>query len=472
MMDQELKANYNPMSDYKATFHPLKETGRTKRGMAVPARILSDLYSNEPMDDLTMTRKDFIPKPLKEATVPPKKRTNPSNLSTDPFHKSTSYKTDFPKRKMDPNPMSETLMRTTLPKIVEVGPEDVYCTINQETLKQWQGKCRSESYKELQKKPFFTGKIETETTMKKDFKSMQNAKPSKSCKKIEEYETAGDFTDSTTSKSAYKLPPLTMKRIMFSKKNTQKMVETMGPFDEEKNEYLSQYRRDTSNLPDHTVKRGHCPPKQDTLNLFHGNFDHKTVHKDSFNPSEKIIPPKHAQKKANNISNTNPMNKEGEKFYDKTTTNSHFQPVPVEIRVHGVNETREMNLKISQENKGSDNIKRSQNFSLGQDATTVYQSEYFKFQMAPRRQLHGDKAERLYFPSSSKFDTRSETKDSFVMKKGKRSDPFKPLDKRFQKKVPLYSMKMASETSYKSDFVPLPLSKPERCPAEQLIRQS
>jgi len=472
MMDQELKTHYNPMSDYKATFHPLTETGRTKRGMAVPARILSDLNSSEPMDNLTMTRKDFIPKPLKEAKVPPKQRGNKPKLSNAPFHDSTSYKTDFPKRKRDPNPMSDTLMRTTLPKIVEVGPEDVYCTTNQETLKQWQGNCRSESYKELQEKPFFSGKIDTETMMKKDFKTVKNAKPSKSCKKIETHKSAGDFNDSTTNKSEYKLPPLTKKKVMFSKNNSQKMVETMEPFNEGNNDYLTQYQRDTSNLLDRSVKRGYCPPEQDKLNLFHGDFDHKTVTKASFNPSEKMAPPKHVQKKANDISNMNPMNKEGEKFYDETTTNTHFQPVSIEKQALGISETREINFKISKENKASDNIKRSQNFGLGQDATTVNQSEYFKFQKAPRRKFHGDAAERLYFPSSSKFDTQSETKDSFVMKTGKRADPFKPLDKRFQKKVPLYSKKMTSETSYKRDYVPLPLPKPELCPAEHLIRQS
>ena len=471
MMDQELKTNYNPVSDYKATFHPIKDAVRTKRGLAIPARILCNLNSDEPMDNLTMTRKDFVPKPLVDAKVPPKARATIPGISTTPFQDDTSYKLDYPKRKMAPNPISQTLMRTTLPKIVEVGPEDVYCTTNQLSLQQWQGKCRSDSYKELQERPFFTGMLETESTTKKDFKTLENARRSKSCKKVEVHESAGEFDESTTHNAAYKLPPIAKKRVVFAKGNSQRQAETMEPYQEE-SEFVTQYQRDTSDVPEHPIRRGYCQPEQDKLNLFHGNFDHKTVHKSTYNKFDGLRLSKQPHKTANDVSSTNPMKREGEIFCDETTTNSHFQPISKSVRARGMNEAREVNFKISQENKGSSNIKKSQNFGIGKDVKTVNQSEYFKFHKTPRREFHGDKAERLYFPSSSKFDTQSETKDSFVTKIGKRAEPFKPLDRRFQKKVPLYSKKMASETSYKSDFVPLPLPIPEMCPAEQLIKQA
>ncbi len=471
MMDHELKTNYNPVSDYKSTFNPIENGGRTKRGMAVPARILCDINSDKPMDNVTMTRKDFVPKPLDDAKVAPQTRSNGPKLPNARFEDATSYKADFPKRKMNPNPMSQTLMRTTLPQIVEVGPEDVYCTTNQESLKYYPGKCRSYGYKELQEKPFFTGNVETFTTTKKDFRSIENAEPSKSCKKIEEYKPGGKFEGKTTNNTAFKLPPIAKKRVVFRKNNSQTMMETMEPSNRSSS-YVTQYQNDTNELPEIIKRRGYTLPEQDKLNLFNGKFDPKTVHRSTFDKIDKLPPVIHNQKRANDISDLNPMNKEGEKFYNETTTNTHFQPVSVKEQQLGISEAKEIHFKISQENKGSNNIKISQNFGIGQDTKTINQSEYFKFKKAPPRKIHGDRAERLYFPSSSKFNTCSETKDSFVVKIGKRADPYKPLDKRFQKKVPLYSNKMASETSYKSDFVPLPLPAPELCPAEQLIRQA
>lgn len=469
MLDQRLKASYHPTSDYMDTFHPIQNVRMTKRGLAIPAQIFPKSNPCQPMDTLSTNRKDFVEKPLVATMVLPKMKGSLSGPSKMPFQDATSYKIDYPRRRFDPNPMAESLMRTTLPRIIEVGPEDNYCTTNQKCLKEWNGNKRQEGYKELQEKPFFVGNIQTESLMRNDY-DMKNGKPSTSCKKIETHLSNGNFDGKTMHQIMYTLPPLPQQRVVFSKNQTKVQLETMAP-NQEGAELLTQYQRDSCKLPKHTMRRCFCPPEPDKLSLFGGNFDHKTENKSSYVELGEVPQPRMSFKNSQVLS-TNPMEGAGGKFYDTTTMNLHYQPVSSSVQASGVRDTKNTHFRVCQNSKGSQYVKDSQDFGVGFTDKTVNQSEYFQFCKVPLREFHGDKAERVYYPSMSKFDMKSETKSRYDKKEAKPAESFKPLDSRFKKNPPLYSRKMAAESCYKSDFVPVPLPKPELCPAEQLLKQA
>ena len=468
MMDQKLKANYNPISDYKDTFHPIEGVATTKRGLAVPAHILTKLDPCQCKDNLSMTRKDFVEKPMigtKAFSIP---KGNILSLSGATFQDATTYQLNYPWRKFKSNPMAQSLMRTTLPQIVEVSLEDNYATTNKQSHKEWNGNYRSVAYKELQEEPIFVGNIQTKSLTRNDFSSIEG-KPSTSYKKVEPLLENGDFDETTTHNTVYKIPALPQKRVLFSKTQSKDKRET--PIPKQDGAEFMIFHRDRFELPKSSVRRSICQPEPDKLSLFSGNFDHKTENKSSFIKHNKVPHVRESFKNSQVISK-NPMEGVGGKFYDQTTTNLHFQPVSCHVQASGVRNTRDTLLKVSENSKGSQRIRESQDFGVGANSKTINQSEYFKFWKVPTREIHGDKTERVYYPCKSKFDMKSETKSTFKIKEGKPAEPFMPLNQRFQKTPVLNSRKMASETSYKNDFVCLPLPKPATCFAAQFLQQA
>ena len=256
MMDPKLKQAYSPRTHYKETFHPLHSQPVEQRGLAVPAQVIPESAPARCMDFLTMTQQDFVQKPIN--LVEKFKMKNNLKTPKSAFNDCTSYKCDFPTRRFVPSLTSETLMRTTMPRIVEIRPDENYLTTNQCTLRRWESGNLSIPYKEVQEPPFFSGNFQKDTVSATTFSdsAVEGGRPSTNCKKPDKRATLGNFNGTTTNKTAYKLPPVTFsERDPVHLKGRSKVMEETMPPTSGKMESLTQYRRDNPGFYFKTSRR-------------------------------------------------------------------------------------------------------------------------------------------------------------------------------------------------------------------------
>ena len=306
MVDQKLKRNYDPKSYYDTIYTPREPVIATRRGLAVPARVLP-LAPQISMDLLSVTHCDFVEKPIYSVT----KTKAMNNLETPraSFQGISTYKADYPQQIFDVNPTAPTLMRSTLPQIIEVQPS--YVTTNQATLKGWNGNHQSKGYRELQEAPFFAGNFQKETVSAKDFSgvAIEGGRPSTTCKKKDKRHTLeGDFDDSTTNKTTYKLPQVSERGPVNLKGKTRVMEETMEPSSGNMN-FMTQYREDNPGFIFRSSKRWMLPQK-DSVHLFAGKLAGRSEQKSSFKPKHNRLP-------------TYPM-ESGQKFQNKSVNQADY----------------------------------------------------------------------------------------------------------------------------------------------------
>lgn len=414
MMDQKLKQTYDPKSSYNEKFHPRQYQPVERRGLAIPARIIPQTHPTFSMDLLSMTSKDFVQKPLSYV----EKCVAKNNLQTPraPFQDSTSYKSHFPTRIFNPNPMSMSLMRTTMPRIVEVEPKECFLTTNQCHLKEWNGKNQSIAYKELQEPPFFSGNFQKETVTATDYSgaAVEGGRPGTNCKKIPIRQYPGDFYDSTTNKETYKLPIIDKRDPVHLKGHSQVMEETMEPVTG-KMETLTQYQHDNPGFYFRTSKRSAPPPILEKLVLFKGALNDGSEH------------------------------------------TTRFKDMTPSMATSGVDETVEF-----------DGEKKQQQLN-----DSINKTDYFQFWKTKPRIRYGDSCERVYHPSQRKFDAETETRASFPpIRNGKAAKLCESLDVRFGNKAPKHPRTFDGKTAYKRDYAPRPFPKAEICPVEAMLQKA
>lgn len=469
MMDYALKRHYNPKSHYQVTFRARETPSVMRPGLAVPATILPVASSVHPDIMISVNKKDYIvPKKIPPTNIP--KHVGNLRVPGAPFQDTTSYKLDFPQRPFDPNPMANTLMRTTMPRIIEVKPSDNYQTTNQSTLRKWSGNNKPQGYKEVIEQPLFTGEFKGESVTAKDFSgaSVENGRPSSIIKREDvRQEVPEGFDEDTEHKVAFKLPQITERDPPQLKNSSRRHEETMDP----KTGGMSsetQYRGDSNpKFRFHVGKRGMSLPQVDNLQLFQGPFKAKSEQKVSYTADwgghpQPLPSFKGCQKESLPI--------ESGKFDDRTTTGQHFQPVSVKKSLEGLHASAAVASKARFESEDSHRVRDLSDFGFKfSDNKPVNQTDYFQFWKTVPRVRHGDTAERIYHPSAAKFVGESETKTSFLPVKGELVLPCEGLDSRFQKAMPKSDAKMNSQTAYMSEYVPKPLPQVSACPAEMLM---
>lgn len=460
-----MSGSYNPKSDYQDQFKPV-ETLAAKRSLKVPPRILPDLPKKK-MELVTVNHNDFVQHSLSEKTTSYKPVDKPF-LSDEKFDAQTSYRIEYPLRDLQPNPPAPTLMRTTIPKKIVSGG---YATTNQTMLRKWRGNHRPPAFHELPQKPMFEGEFFSQSVFQKDFNPEIAAmgRPRTTCKKVEKvHQSDAKFEGSTTVKSAYKLPKIVQREKPHLRSMGLIHVETMTK-QEGSIQKSTQYRMDHPALETLPPKRGICPPKPDSLQLFAGGkLSTQSEHKASYtrwNEQPKPSPPfKQTEKAAASKGN-----------FDGTTSNMvHFQPVPVERHVANLKEVDQKAAEVGFAHKNGRQMKEAQNFGGQFTAVSTNQDDYFQFWKTKPRIRYIDQSEKVYKPSSAKFDSLSEFKTSFIPLDGKPVASCKPLDQRFKDQHPLASERapFLSTTAYREEYLPRLLPTKSACPAERLLQQA
>ena len=414
MMDPKLKQAYDPKSIYDEKFPPREYQPVERRGLAIPARVIPQAPPTFSMDLLSMTSKDFVQKPLSHI----EKCVSKNNLKTPraAFQDSTSYKSHYPTRIFNPNPMSLSLMRTTMPRIVEVEPKEYFLTTNQCHLKEWGGKNRSTAYKELQEPPFFSGDFQKETVTATDYSgaAVKGGRPGTSCKKTPIKQAPGDFNDITTNKVAFRFPIIDKRDPVHLKGHSQVMEETMAPTTG-KMESLTQYRHDNPGFYFRTSKRSAPPPNLEKLVLFKGTLREESEH------------------------------------------TTRFKDIPSSMATSGTDGRETF-----------DNDKKQHLLN-----NSVNKTDYFRFWKTKPRVRYGDSCERVYHPSERKFDAETETQASFPpIRNGKAAKQCESLDVRFGNKAPKHARTFDGKTAYKMDYAPRPFPKAEICPVEAMLQKA
>lgn len=467
MMDPKLKQYYNPKTHYQLTFHPRECQPAVRPGLAVPACMLPKAPFC-PMDNLSISHSDFVEKPINMV----EKHKEVLNLRTPKaaFQDITSYKCDYPVRIFDPNPTALSQMRSTLPRIIEVLPNENYLTTNQSTLRNWYGNHQSSPYRELQEPPFFEGEFHDKSVSTKDFSSsaIEGGNPSTSYKKESRHEPEGSFDGGTIHKTMYKLPAIYENEPLHLKGRSQTMQETMEPNTQMgKIDYTTQYHSDHPRIHIHTGRRWMCPPHLDKLQLFRGSFNDRSEHRSSYTVRNEV--PRIRTSFKNKIQLASfPL--ESGNFDDHTVTGTDFQPTHKEERMDRKQAASDIAQKVTFDSKNGKQMKEVHHFSGEFRDKTTNKTEYFKFWKLPPRVRYGDSSERVYHPSQIKFIAESETKAKFLPVNGKPSEICKPLDARFKNKPKNNRIKLSYETAYGSDFVPRPLPRIDVCPAEMVLQ--
>ncbi len=467
IVDPAMRQAYNPKSNYNTTFCTREPIQRP--GMAVPARVPSKLPPGETMDLITVNKRDFVQKPL-DTSRKLHKLAHAIQTPSAPFNGTTSYKSDFVGRAFDPNPMADDLMRTTIPKIVEVQPDKNYTTVNESTLRKWNSNWKPVAYKEFRKGPLFAGKFQGETVTAMDFSTdaVKGGRPS-TCYKAKETKTeTRKFDGKTINKTVYKLPAVIEKMPLHLKNKSKGQLETMEPIEGDM-DLVTQYMKDNPEYRAPLVRRRMCKPHPDKLHLFTGLFDDRSEHKTKYTTANrKGLPFPRVSLKNNQASSAHFAEKEGQ-FDDSTTMGAHYRPVLGTKIVSGLKEVNSIANRVSFNNKNGQQIKDVYHFGGEFRDKTVNQTEYFQFWETSPRKRFGDSCENVYHPSTAKFEAESVTKSSFPPHRGIPAERLKPLDSRYGKSVPEQGREMVGETAYKSDYIPLVLPKTDLCPAEALL---
>lgn len=417
MVDENLKQTYDPKSSYNEKFHPREYQPVERRGLAIPARIIPRGPPSFRMDLLSMTHNDYVQKPLSYV----EKCVAKNHLKTPraPFQDSTSYKSHYPMRIFNQNPMSKSLMRTTMPRIVEVEPGDYFLTTNQCTMRKWSGNNQSISYKELQESPFFNGDFQKETVTGIDYSgsAVEGGRPGTSCKKVPTRPAPEKFDGLTTNKVVYKLPTIDERGPVHLKSRSQVMEETMAPLTGQM-ESQTQYRQDNPGFYFKTSKRSASPPLLEKLVLFKGPLGSKSEHSASFKELSNL-----EKAKSGILTSTGTL--DGKKK-----------------RRHLANDS-------------------------------VNKTEYFQFWKTKPRVRYGDSCERVYHPSQRRFEAETETRASFPpIRDGKASKACESLDVRFGNKALKHGHTFDGVTAYNRDYVTRPLPKAKICPAEAMLQKA
>lgn len=435
MMDPKLKRYYDPKSHYSQTFQPLQIQEAIRRGLSVPARVLPTCPSVG-MDLCSVSHKDFIKKPIHTVT----KCKEVPNLRTPraTFQDGTSYRADYPPRAFDPNPTAPSLMRSTLPRLVELPPSKGFLTTNQLLLGKWAGqqRCRPKGYKELQEPPFFSGHFQKKSVACEDFSraALNGGRPGTSCKpENTRHAPEGDFDDTTTHRTTYTQPKTGQKDPPQLRGQSRVAEETMEPA-LGRMESLTQYREDNPGFEFRTSRRWLCP-HPDNLKLFKGrSFVDMSEHRSSYRPRKAVG---------------------GENL--PTGTLEKNQP---DAGLPKGGKIRFDEASGPQDKMTVDNRERAF------DGKGVNQTDYFRFSKTTPRVRYGDRCEHVYHPSEKQFDAESETRAKYLALRGKPAEIFKPLDERFHSEAPKYSNRLSELTAYRNNFAPRPHPPRERCPAE------
>ena len=415
-----------------------------------------------PISSTTTQKRDYVPHPnaVRSNNFKPDEKA----ISTvEPFEGSTSYNTEFPVRALQEKPKVKNLMGASLLPLRDVTP--IYTTTNEEMFPySWQHmKCRQQRFLEPPSEFLFRGKFDGETIFRSDYGVPKSFVPRTSLKQKQvPCASTAKFEDSTTNKSAYKLPSLGEKAQIHKKTASRKSEETMARR-EGRMQDITQYRYDNPGYTLPPYRRGMSLPSIDQLNIFLGRCQNWESEQranyvltkpetgcKSFKKEEKYIPP--------TVS-----------FVATSSNANDFQPIDQETRNREMRERALLAAYIGLTDKYGRVMKEVQSFGGEFNAGTTYKKMFAYPEPGRPRILHGDRHEKTFHPTQEKFNMESETKTQF-QKPPRITRPvvsFKPKvvvpDRGTKAKGADYS------TMYKQSYVVQPFPNPTVCPAQGIL---
>lgn len=474
--DDRLKKEYNPKTHYQLTFQQVDD-GTSHRawrpGLKVPPRILPDISKKSSTEaTVSVNHADFVKLPfVPTKSFKPDKNAHQCGVKLEG---KSSYMLDYPQQKLSPRPpVNRVLKTTTMPKIDEIPLKENYVTTNQRMHPKWKEGGRQEGYCEHPTQLYFTGNFGGKSVHKEDYSAAIHvgAKPSTSYKKEERLHSSNKpFYGTTTFRSFHNnLPALVERDHLFLKKRSINNQETMksqtGPLQKS-----TQYREDNPGYGFFPPVRGMCAPAPDQLQLFYGHFDGKTEHHSNY------IKFKEAPRPRTSFKKTEERHMGGNSFDGTTSMGVDYQPIPIERQMAELKNVDRIAAQVSYYQKDGEQMKHAHHFGGKFTDKSVNKSDYFQFWHTRPRQRHGDRAERVFRPSTAKLASVTESAANYVPLYGKPSQSFKPLDTRFTEDPEKGSqgkrIKVGYWTVYKDDFKEMPLPRRSACQAELLLQQA
>ena len=440
-------------------------------GLKIPPRILPDIPKKSTGEmSVSVNHADYVKLPI--VTTNSFKPDSKAHQCEAKFDGTTSHKLDYPQQKLIPRPtVNSLLLSTTIPKIDEISLKENYVTTNQRMHPKWDRGGRQEGYGEQPTQLYFTGNFGGKSVHREDYNAtiLEKAKPSTSCKKEERLHSSNKpFYSTTTSKSVHTNLPTLVKRDQLclkkrSKNNQETMKPQSGPLQK-----VTQYRADNPSYILFPQVRGMCTPAPDQLRLFYGYFGGKTEHHSNYVKFREPPRPRTSFKKKEE------RHTGGTTFAGKTSMGEDFRPVPMEKQIAELRSVDRVAAQVGSYQKEGKEMKKAHHFGGRFTDKTVNKSDYFQFWQTRPRQRHGDKAERIFKPSTAKLASVSESAANFVPLNGKPSQSFKPLDTRFteEKNSKEKKIKLEYGSAYKDDFKEKPLPRREVCQAELLLQKA
>ncbi len=453
--------SYHPTTNYKETFQPKDHTG-ARQSPKVPPRVLPPKPERR-VDIVSINQADFLPLPLDARSKSFKP--NWKGCSSAPFDSTTSYADNYPPQPLLPNPASETLMRTTIPKPVDPSH---FVTTNQEMLREWHGVERPPAYMEPPKAPFFQGTFQGVSVCRTDYSfNPEAARPSTSySKKMKKtHQTNAMFDDSTTTYRTYKQHSVERRDHLNLKTRSKKARETLQKATG-RIESSTQYRASHPSFWSIPNRREICPPAPDNLQLFQGDPSGLTSeHRTSYARWEKQPRPSTSCKMMDKIIISK------DKFPDETSTTHHFKHFPEERWLQGARDVNETATAVAHAYREGDGVKTAQHFGGAFTAVTTNESEYYPKGVSRGPQVrYRDAYERKFQPSKVKFKSQSEMGASYVPLNGRRAASYIPATHiHFGRSS---KAKMIGSTTYGEQFPWRHGPLEQRCPAEVILQQA
>ncbi len=406
---------------------------------------------------LTVNRKEFVKHPIQSKRVTFKPQEMP-RLSSSKIQTNTSYKEDFPPRKLDPSVRQPNKVLLPTVQCDNVSIADNYVTTNQKMLKGWTGLHYQSAYGEPESQKLFHGDFDGKSTFQNDFQA-RSGRPSTSCKQAPTVHVSknAEFYDETTNRITYTLPKIVEKESLHLRKHAKKNKESLSPnANAGKMDTLSQYQQDNPGFSRLPHKQSICEPQPDTLQLFNGPQLSQTETMACYNPRHLANAVQRESFKMDQQRHTN-----GGHFDDRTSFKTDFQPIPLDKVA--------CTKTIGNSHMLGTQAKLAQDFGEGFSKETTNKVHFQPWEVHPRV-CYGDRAERMFRPSNQPFKGKSETKSSFIPIATKPSESCKPLDVRFGRRSTAAYERMASGTTYGDHFLPKPLPYRKQCPVELLLR--
>lgn len=452
-----------PESEYTISFlrNASSALQPRRRSMKVPSQFLPTLPS-EKMESRTMYHCDYIPQPpfQRPKAFKPEER---HHVSDAKLMDETSYGEDFPRRPLRATYPSASLMHTSMPTIQD--KTDDFETSNQQLYESWSGFHRPYGYCEPLQSPMFQGKFNGMTVTMRDYPQKALGRP-RTCYKRKDEGVGSDVKmDGITNIGQFlKLPEIGMRDFPklqnHRKKNVETKAATYG-----KVEHVIQYQRDNPPSLAPCPKRGMCLPRPENLGVSnYGRMDLSTSQKESYSRKEKQPPLEKSLKKEEQY------NRSEAPTENITHNRLSFKPVSKELQVQ-IGEAVECQAAESAwEQRDGKRMKQIHNFGGKLYGNTVNHSDYFQFSSTSPRVRHGDKSERKFKPSKTKFVGVSESHGIFVPQNGEPAKLIKPLDEQNSEHQARREEPFTAMTTYHEFFPIRNLPKQEICLVEQMLQ--